>query len=79
MRGVIDPGCLTPSQQPESDEAAASLRAALEELRIGDKVPRDAALGAFRRHLGRIQKQVRDDFETYRMAGVEAARSGSHP
>ena len=37
-------------------------------------MPRDLVLGVFRRHLARIQQQVRDEFETYRMAGVEAAQ-----
>ena len=56
------------------EDAVTALRDALDELRVGGKVPRDAALGAFRRHLARIQQHVREEFETYRMAGVEAAQ-----
>jgi [protein-PII] uridylyltransferase len=55
-------------------QAAASLTDALNALREGGTgASRDSVLGAFRRHLSRIRQSVRDDFETYRMAGVEAA------
>jgi [protein-PII] uridylyltransferase len=37
-------------------------------------IPRDAALGAFRRHLARIQTRVRDNFENGRLDGSAAAR-----
>jgi len=58
-----------------SEDATIVLSQALAQLRAGGAaVPRDAVLGAFRRHLARIQQTVRDDFETYRMAGVEAAQ-----
>jgi [protein-PII] uridylyltransferase len=55
--------------------AATALTDALALLRAdGAMPPREAVLGAFRRHLSRIRQAVRDDFETYRMAGVEAAQ-----
>jgi [protein-PII] uridylyltransferase len=59
---------------PGPDDAGVALREAIAQLGAGGSVPRDAALGAFRRHLARIQQHVRDEFETYRMMGVEAAQ-----
>lgn len=61
------------------EDAATVLSQALLQLRAdaaasGTVVPRDQALSAFRRHLARIQQHVRDEFETYRMAGLEAAQ-----
>ncbi len=56
------------------DEAAAQLRSALAELRSGGLIPRDAALGAFRRHLGRLQAHVRSRFEAGELQGLRAAR-----
>jgi [protein-PII] uridylyltransferase len=58
------------------DDASAGLLAAVAALRqdSAGAAPRDQVLGLFRRHLARIQQQVRDEFETYRMAGVEAAQ-----
>ena len=58
------------------DDASAGLLAAVAALRqdSAGAAPRDQVLGLFRRHLTRIQQQVRDEFETYRMAGVEAAQ-----
>jgi [protein-PII] uridylyltransferase len=57
------------------EDAAEVLSQALLDLRAGGAVPsRDAVLATFRRHLARIQQHVRDEFETYRMAGVEAAQ-----
>jgi [protein-PII] uridylyltransferase len=61
----------------QAQDADAVLKEAIAQLGAGGKggpVPRDAALGAFRRHLVRIQQHVRDEFETYRMMGVEAAQ-----
>ena len=56
-------------------EISAVLTQALAELATPTQRPtREAALSAFRRHLARIQQHVRDEFETYRMAGVEAAQ-----
>jgi [protein-PII] uridylyltransferase len=57
------------------EDAATVLSQALTELRAGGATPpREAVLSTFRRHLARIQQHVRDEFETYRMAGVEAAQ-----
>ena len=55
--------------------ADTGLDAALAELHreTSAATSREQALAAFRRQLARIQQQVRDEFETYRMAGVEAA------
>ena len=55
---------------PAPEDISAALEQALDGLVPG----RDAALAAFRRHLARIQLHVREEFETYRMAGVEAAQ-----
>jgi len=54
--------------------APEDISAALEQVLDGLAPGRDAALAAFRRHLARIQLHVREEFETYRMAGVEAAQ-----
>ena len=63
------------SQPPVPEDSAASLCEALLDLRANGAVPtRDGVLATFRRHLARIQQHVRDEFETYRMAGVEAAQ-----
>jgi [protein-PII] uridylyltransferase len=60
---------------PAPEDVSAVLAAALAELAAnGQPATRDAALSTFRRHLARIQQHVRDEFETYRMAGVEAAQ-----
>ena len=60
---------------PSPEDAEAVLEGALSELRAqGGLLQRDAVLSAFRRHLARIQSHVRTEFETYRMAGVEAAQ-----
>jgi len=56
--------------RPAPEDISAALEQALDGLVPG----RDAALAAFRRHLARIQLHVREEFETYRMAGVEAAQ-----
>ena len=46
------------------------LRDALGALRTGaELLPRDAALGAFRRHLARIQRTVREAFEAGDLPG----------
>ncbi len=56
------------------DDADTALNLALAGLRAErGAAPRDQVLGLFRRHLLRIQTKVREQFETYRMAGVEAA------
>ncbi len=66
---------LTVPLPPEPEDAAAVLSHALHGLRAGGARPsRDTVLSTFRRHLARIQQHVRQEFETYRMAGVEAAQ-----
>ncbi len=59
---------------PPPEDPAPSLSEAMGLLRAEGAVTRDVALSTFRRHLARIQGHVRDEFETYRMAGVEAAQ-----
>jgi [protein-PII] uridylyltransferase len=67
---------LTPVAQPKPPEASISaLTAALAALaEDGAQVPRDAALGAFRRHLARIQQHVQHAFEQEQISGLQAAR-----
>ena len=72
---------LPPAPIPTTpSEAAAQLRASLLDLVQGPTsgddgpIPRDAALGAFRRHLTRIQHHVRDRFEQDNLPGLTAAR-----
>jgi len=63
----------TLTKTPES--AAAVLTDALAALGDeGGAVPRDAALGAFRRHLARIQNHVQNAFEHEQLTGLQAAR-----
>ena len=61
---------------PESpDQAALVLTDALAGLRASEGgMQRDAALATFRRHLNRIQQQVRDGFEHYQLSGLQSAR-----
>jgi [protein-PII] uridylyltransferase len=67
---------LTPVAQPKPPEASISaLSAALAALaEDGAPVSRDAALGAFRRHLARIQQHVQHAFEQEQITGLQAAR-----
>ena len=72
---------LPPTPLPSDPaEATAKLREALINLIQGPTsgddgaIPREAALGAFRRHLGRIQAHVRDQFEQGLLHGLKAAR-----
>ena len=67
---------LTPIPMPKAPEAAAAqLSEALAALAAMETpVPRDAALGAFRRHLARIQTYVRESFEQEQLTGLQAAR-----
>jgi [protein-PII] uridylyltransferase len=67
---------LTPLPLPKAPEAAASvLIDALAALaRDGDRVSRDAALSAFRRHQARIQQHVQHAFEQDQISGLQAAR-----
>jgi [protein-PII] uridylyltransferase len=55
-------------------DATAQLREALGPLADGPgPVARDAALGVFRRHLARVQTQVRETFEHGELTGLKAA------
>jgi [protein-PII] uridylyltransferase len=68
---------LTPIPLPRAPEAAATLLAeALANLALecGGSVPRDAAVGVFRRHLARIQAYVQHAFEHEQITGLQAAR-----
>lgn len=67
---------LTPIPLPRAPEAAASL---LSEALSGiaeetGGISRDAAVGAFRRHLARIQSYVQHAFEHEQITGLQAAR-----
>ena len=67
---------------PERPEDAAQLlTAALDMLRVPESglmppgvVPREAALGVFRRHLARAQQYVQDGFEAGAWPGLQAGR-----
>ncbi|MDR3538308.1 MAG: nucleotidyltransferase domain-containing protein, partial [Acetobacteraceae bacterium] len=67
---------LTPIPLPRAPEAAATILSdALAALGSEQgSVPRDAALGAFRRHLARIQTYVQHAFEQEQISGLQAAR-----
>ena len=68
---------LTPLPLPRAAEAAAVLlQETLASLSAegGGSVPRDAAVGAFRRHLARIQSYVQHAFEHEQITGLQAAR-----
>ncbi len=67
---------LTPIPLPRAPEAAATL---LSDVLAGlaeetGSIPRDAAVGAFRRHLARIQSYVQHAFEHEQLTGLQAAR-----
>src|ERR1700748_3298575 len=67
---------LTPIPLPRAPEAAASL---LSDALAGiaeesGVISRDAAVGAFRRHLARIQSYVQHAFEQEQITGLQAAR-----
>jgi [protein-PII] uridylyltransferase len=67
---------LSPIPLPEAPEAATCLLTdSLRELaEATGSVPRDQALGAFRRHLARIQNHVQTGFEANELTGLQAAR-----
>src|SRR4051795_7532684 len=67
---------LTPIPLPRAPEAAANLLSdVLNGLaEEGGSIPRDAAVGAFRRHLARIQSYVQHAFEHEQITGLQAAR-----
>ena len=75
MIGRLQPGQAdTVAHMKALREAQQTLSAAL--ARPADAtgpVPRDEAVGLFRRHLSRIQQSVRDNFENQALSGVEAA------
>jgi [protein-PII] uridylyltransferase len=70
-----------PSDPAAATAELAAAMAALAAAAAGDPamsgagvVPREAALAAFRRHLGRIQNYVREAFERGEVSGLPAAR-----
>jgi [protein-PII] uridylyltransferase len=75
---------LAPTPLPNSADAATELlHAALAALTTEsggrgaaprEQAPREQALGVFRRHLARIQQDVRDAFEQGQLTGMPAAR-----
>ena len=67
---------LTPIPLPRAPEAAASLLSdALAGIaEANGVVSREAAVGAFRRHLARIQSYVQHAFEQEQITGLQAAR-----
>jgi [protein-PII] uridylyltransferase len=66
---------LNPVALPPPETSASALAAALAALTPdGTPVPREAALGAFRRHLARIQHHVQHTFEQEQITGLQAAR-----
>jgi len=67
---------LTPIPFTAPDSAAAVLSSALAALAEEQPgaIPRDAALGAFRRHLNRIQHHVQNAFEKEGISGLQAGR-----
>src|SRR5258708_10216884 len=67
---------LNPVAMPKAPEAAAAqLSDALAALAAEQSpIPRAAAIGAFRRHLARIQTYVRQAFEPGQLTGLQAAR-----
>ncbi len=66
---------LSPAALPKAaDVAPGAINDALAALGAGEKVPRDAALGVFRRHLARIQSHVQHAFEHEQINGLAASR-----
>ena len=67
---------LTPVPLPAAPEAASAVLAeALAALaRPSGTVPREAAVGAFRRHLARVRQHVQHVFENEQITGLAAAR-----
>ena len=62
--------------EPHSDTSealTASLAEAMAQLALAGPVTREGAIGAFRRHLARIQQNVRDAFEQAQISGLQAA------
>ena len=70
---MLTPNDPSPNDPPWAgpEAAAAVLSDALASLGGGrGSMSRDAALGAFRRHLARIQLHVQEAFETQRLTGL---------
>src|SRR5690348_17448218 len=65
------PAPLVPSDEIADAGLAESLASLAREGRV---VARDVALGAFRRHLARIQSHVQHAFEHDQLTGLQAAR-----
>ncbi len=67
---------LTPVPLPRAPEAAADVLAETLASLAAEPggVSRDAALGAFRRHLARIQQHVQEAFENEQITGLQAGR-----
>src|ERR1700677_739914 len=66
---------LNPGPLPKAaDVAPSAINEALAALGGGEKIPRDAALGVFRRHLARIQHHVQHAFEQDQINGLAASR-----
>jgi [protein-PII] uridylyltransferase len=66
---------LSPATLPKAaDVAPTAISDALAALNAGEKIPRDAALGVFRRHLARIQHHVQYVFEQEQINGLAASR-----
>jgi len=55
-------------------EMRRHLKASLLAAEVDGALPRDAAVGLFRRHLGRYQGEIREAFETRRIKGTRAAK-----
>ncbi|HTI83881.1 MAG TPA: [protein-PII] uridylyltransferase [Acetobacteraceae bacterium] len=68
---MLSPVTQTPPPETSVSALAAALAALTED---GVPVSRDAALGAFRRHLARIQQHVQHAFEQDQITGLQAAR-----
>ncbi len=65
---------LTPHPLPEAPTETALAEAIAEIAPVQGRIPRDAVLAVFRRHLTRVQHYVRETFEHYQVSGLEAAR-----
>ncbi|NVN11904.1 [protein-PII] uridylyltransferase [Nguyenibacter vanlangensis] len=65
----------TPSSlSPSAGDLTRSLAASLRSVTTGAPVPREEAIGLFRRHLARFQASVREEFEAHRLHGASAAK-----
>ena len=68
---------LTPTPLPSAPDAAVHVLTealALLSSQNNGRMPREAVLAAFRRHLARIQSHVRDAFEQDQITGLQAGR-----